>query len=373
MFRFIAFITIATTSSRRVLHSEILREEIQSWEYDIDSSLKHTTLTSVSEEMCASYMKHVKSTRGHPGIVLRLFPDQCINMMVEYTNYTNFCENHRKVCIHMRNNLINGKHNLHKHVERRILFGYMPDGRNLPDPIRTPSPTLGKQMLSSIYYEYPDGITIDLDDDTKFEGSYTILHGKALVDTLEHIDIPAQVLTQSRDREEFAGFIFHNNILEHILVHRPMSEKNYVLPSLKKATGYKIIEKRFSRRAPNVYIEEHFGFVNRTRGGYHREGILDYILWPISQMTPSEIERIESLCDEIPRCLGYIPSRGLVSTTPLRKGLELIDGQNPLHDGEWYMEKELRHDIITWVQNHIVPTILVLSALQVVFFAVIFM
>lgn len=78
----------------------------------------------------------------------------------------------------------------------------------------------------------------------------------------------------------------------------------------------------------------------------------------VGDMNQNERDNMEDLCASIPRCLGYIPTLGLVSTQAKRKQGELQTlSAVGFNNTFYYIEKETRHKIFFLIWENLGVTI----------------
>lgn len=298
-----------------------------------------------------------------------------------------FCSKHEDVCF--------------KYVQKARMEGYNPDilkrrmmkgepptpatpkptGAPTSRPTKAPSksptvspttaPTFSDSTLDTIYFKYPSGMSFDV---TNVENAYT--DDFKLLDVTAHegkyVTVYSEqhkkdVLTRFRRVKTWHGFVFDGEVLKYILqAKKDRTNMDYKITRLKN-NNLEFYERRYADDTPAVYIDRHFGYKDRTDEGYGRANIHDtYLLMSKEDMTFEQSSDMRALCETLPRCLGYIPTRGLVSTLAIRKQdlveiSSLSEEEWPLLDSEKYYEKETVHAIIHWIERNVM-IVIILSA-----------
>lgn len=323
--------------------------------------------------------------------------ETCIETFVEHYFEPSFCERNPDTCEHHERN---AKHR--SFTNRRLLKGrppptnYPTPGPTLPtkapthNPTSSPSPAPSysptnsmENLISTTFYKYPSGLSINLNQAATDTGSTQFFSQYSLVDMdtytysiysqigARDLNYPEQILTKFKFTPEvFRGFIFENNRLRFIVKRiSKLSQCTFTVPKLIQS-GYTYYERRFTPNEHNVYIPIYFGFVERSSSGYHRKGVENYILMDISEMISTTPESMEDLCSQIPRCLGYIPTIGLVSSNAIRE-LPLVK-MVEADVGFQYFEKETGHAIFYSFKRNVVLFSIILTLYALVVFLAIF-
>lgn len=197
------------------------------------------------------------------------------------------------------------------------------------------------ETLNSIYYKYPEDYIFHFGEVENFrlltKNDLTFIKNKT----------KASVLSRYRSTEHWVGFIFNRltNDLDYVL--ETIDGKSYNLPMFYKRTNiYEFYERRFERKH-RVYIDKHFGF--KKKDMVPKQLLDKYILYPVNSLHQKDSDKLEQFCNQIPRCIGYIPTIGLVSTrvvTDNTTEFEKVDSVD-------YFEKETTHGIVRKFQDSI--------------------
>lgn len=335
----------------------------------IHSTISYKNKSTAKDPLeCQLYFWLAARDSFHSDMIPHMEHD-CMDHFIQHKDVESFCLKNGEVCVEY------GRHYAHKvtpEMNRRILKGSPPvppptdSRRPTGSPSRFPtlsptlsptmSPTVSEETINSLFYKYPDGICFGNMSD--FGSEYAVIDPNSLILTpysvisSKDFTIRNQILTKYRfGPTAYAIFIFEGELLKYIVNRQSLSNKvDFKTPQLTH-TQCTIYERRFKNTEPNVYINKYFGYTNLTKEGFHRKDAEKYIMMATSEMTYDELNNMEALCSEIPRCLGYIPSMGLVSSLAKRKNptLEPLDN---FQISYIYVEKSTRHDIFSFMSRN---------------------
>lgn len=302
----------------------------------------------------------------------------CVDHFIEKKNVESYCLNNPDVCHSYARNYA---HKVTPEMNRRILkgTGSAPAPTNPPSPTPKPtlfptlspsksptrSPTVGEEEINSLFFKYPNDLCVDVEAD--FGSDYELVDVDNLIlsdrspVSYDDLNIRNQVLTKYRfGPRPYAGFIFSGEKLMYIVNRRKMHyDMDFKLPEFIR-NNFTFYERRFINKERGIYIDKNFGYVNHTAEGYHRRGAETYVLLSRNNMTINEKVNMEETCDKIPRCLGYIPSIGLISSLARRRvpSVELIeDIGDEFTISDYYMEKQTRHQVFVAISRNSTLTI----------------
>lgn len=294
----------------------------------------------------------------------------CMDHFIQTKDVEAFCLNNGDVCLEYKRHYV---HKVTPEMNRRILKGTppVPPPTDSPKPTGSPtrnptvsptisptiSPTVSEETISSLFFKYPNGLCFD-QTMTGFGPEYSVVDPNTMVlsdyslVSYKDFTIRNQILTKFRfGPTAYSMFIFEGELLKYIINRETLSHTvDFKIPPLKH-TNCTIYERKFRNNEPNVYLTKYFGFTDLTSEGYHRENADQYILLKVEDMNYDESQNMQDLCTQIPRCLGYIPTKGLISSLAKRKHPTLI----PIADANinyTYIEKNTRHSIFTFFSRN---------------------
>jgi hypothetical protein len=195
--------------------------------------------------------------------------------------------------------------------------------------------------MSFLYYVYPENYIPDINHVLSTPNLDVNAFGPSVyVEDVSHTDREG-ILERYKFSDEFQGFVFDGDTLKYtIMTNKTGNDFTGDFGKLVKKNNWKYYEKRPKYNSKVIYIDMGLGYTSE----YRRKNLKDHCFYN------STTESTKTLCDQIPRCLGFIPGQCLVSFKGLNNE---IDYNTDNYDYD-YSEKINEHAIFRFIRENLI-------------------